>query len=185
MTYYLIELNAIQGYDSLTKYNSEYKPYNIGIQFSSYPLDDLMVLDSRYFCTERFYYTMTESNSLASIINIKHNNIRTEKNSNWMANHPLAEPEKMFEIEFTGIAFEDHLALLKQSVIHERVGSYKVNYLIASQEAVSLLLLNHCPCIFGIKVEKDLVLEPIRKMLQKDSYKYRFLNNWMESQNMS
>ena len=181
MNYYYVVLRTISDFDNDTTFEN-FQPINYGLEFSYIPLDDILEKDGKYFCTERLLYsvfikTKGSNESFLSGVNII-GDVRVTANSNWQDLYKNIAPEKFYEIEIMGQLFHDDLGILEMDVTHEIVGKYKSKFLIVSERAVKILILNHCPYIQGIILKEyhnDIINH--KDFIIFDNPKYRLINS--------
>lgn len=181
MNYYYLVLRTISDFDNDTKFEN-FQPINYGLEFSYMPFDDILEKDGKYFCTERLVYSIfiknkSSNEAFLSGVNII-GGIRVTTNYNWQDLYGNISPENFYEIEIIGQPFQDDLGILEVEIIHEIVGKYKTKFLIGSERAVKILILNHCPFIQGIILNdyyNDIINH--KDFIIFDNPKYRLINN--------
>lgn len=179
MKFYLLLLNSISDFDSETEYIN-LKPVNYGLEFSYYPVDDLIEKDNKVFCTEKLYNTLlnpkVKFNYLSGTIFV--NNIRVTKNENWIYLYGNSYCDPYIEIQINGIPFRDDFGLLKKQELNEVVGHYETQYLIVGELAVKALILGRCSNIIGKEITENEVdhLLRIQNEIYHNQGNYKIIN---------
>jgi hypothetical protein len=185
MKYYFVLLNAFEGYDSNTAFDSNYRAMgNFGIQISHFPIDDIMECDNKYFCSPRlfcsFFCDSSKSPAYKEIQFIRE--IRMTGNANWIYNFPNISIENWIQIGINGVPFKDDFGIYRTQLKHDVVGVYNDEFLIFSERVIKAFVLNHCSNILGLSVRlNDLeFLEGIRQKIVDNQAKYKLINQVSE-----